>query len=237
MKTSKTTTSAALRIGPHTAPNFGRPLMPAELGSNHNGKMDIARKLIDSAKSAGADYVKFQSWSKDTIFSKKVYEDNYFVADDYRNRKDFTLEKIVEEYSISETQLLEMRQYCDKVGIGFASTPFSEREVDFLVDKLRADFVKIASMDLNNYVFLDYVARKGKPIILSTGLSTLAEIDKAVATIERAGNRQLAILHCVANYPPRDENLNLNNIDMLRDNFPDYPIGFSDHSLGSPIPL
>jgi sialic acid synthase SpsE len=212
------------------------PYIIAEVGSNHNGDMDLAKKLIDAAKKSGADCVKFQSWSKDTIFSKIKYEENVFLSDDYRNRDDYSLEKIVEEYSISEEQLIEMRDYSQKIGIDFTSTPFSKREVDFMVQNLNVDFIKIASMDLNNYQFLDYVARKGKPIILSTGLSTLAEIDKAVSVIEEAGNDQLIILHCVAIYPPKDKQVNLNNIDSLS-NLYQYPIGFSDHSIGTSIPL
>ena len=143
-----------------------RPYFIAELGSNHNGDMDLARKLIDSAKEAGADCVKFQSWSKDTIFSRKVYEDNYFLSDDYRDRDDYTLEQIVNEYSISADELLDMKKYADNIGIDFTSTPFSKDEVDFLVDEIKSDFIKVASMDLNNYPLLEYIAGKGKPIIL-----------------------------------------------------------------------
>lgn len=225
-----------LKLGKFEITNFGEPYVIAELGSNHNGDMDLAKKLIDSAKRSGAHAVKFQSWSKDSIFSKQVYEENYFLADDYRNREDHTLESIVEEFSISEQELIDMRDYCREVGIEFSSTPFSYEEADFLVDKLEASFIKVASMDCNNYPFLDYLARKGVPIILSTGLSTLSEIDRAIQTIEDAGNKDIAILHCVANYPPKDENVNLNNIEMLRDMYP-YPIGFSDHTIGTAIPI
>ena len=143
---------------------------------------------------------------------KKEDKENYFLADDYRNRTDTNLEKIVEEYSISEEELLKMKKFCEEVGIDFASTPFSKREVDFLVDVLQAPFIKVASMDLNNYPFLEYLAKKGKPMVISTGLSELYEIDKAVKTIEDAGNNQIAILHCVATYPPEDSDVNLNNI-------------------------
>ena len=213
-----------------------RPYIIAELGSNHNGDMELAKKLIDSAKSAGADCVKFQSWSKNTIFSKSNFKDNYFLTDDYRHRDDFTLEEIVEKFSISESQLIEMRNYAEKIDIDFTSTPFSKKEVDFLCDELKTDFIKIASMDLNNFQFLDYIARKKKPIVISTGLSSLDEINQAIETIEAAGNNNIVILHCVAIYPPADEIINLNNIDTLRKLYP-YPIGFSDHSLGTCITL
>jgi sialic acid synthase SpsE len=217
--------------------NYCEPYVIAELGSNHNGDMELAKKLILAAKEAGAHCVKFQSWSKDTIFSRKTYNDNYFIADDYRNRTDFTLEQIVEEFSISENELLDMKKFADEIGIDCSSTPFSEKEVDFLVDKMKTPFIKVASMDLNNYPFLEYIAKKNLPIVISTGLSELYEIDKAIRTIENAGNRLIVILHCVAIYPTPDSQVNLNNIKTLQTLYPDYPIGFSDHTLGTCVPL
>jgi N-acetylneuraminate synthase len=199
--------------------------------------MELARKLIVEAKQSGADCVKFQSWSKDSVFSKKKYEDNYFIADDYRDRSDFTLKEVVEEYSISEEELLEMKKFADDLGIDCTSTPFSKKEADFLVDKLHTPFIKVASMDLNNYPFLEYLAAKDKPMIISTGLSEVYEIDKAVQVIEKAGNTDIVILHCVATYPPVDYDVNLNNIKTLMNMYPDYPIGFSDHTIGTAIPL
>lgn len=217
--------------------NFCKPYIIAELGANHNGDMNLAKKLIIEAREAGADCVKFQSWSKDSIFTKKKYADNYFIADDYRGRDDFTLEKIVDAYSISEDELIEMKKFADEVGIDCTSTPFNKKEADFLVDKMETPFIKVASMDLNNYPFLEYLAKKNKPMIISTGLSELYEIDKAVKTIENAGNTQIVILHCVATYPPEDKDVNLNNIKTLMITYPNYPIGFSDHTLGTAIPL
>ena len=217
--------------------NFCKPYIIAELGANHNGDMKLARKLIIEAKESGADCVKFQSWSKDSVFAKQKYEDNYFIADDYRDRTDYTLEEIVEAYSISEDELLEMKKFADEIGIDCTSTPFNKKEADFLVDKMDTPYIKVASMDLNNYPFLEYLAKKGKPVVISTGLSELYEIDKAVKTIENAGNNQIVILHCVSTYPPIDSDVNLNNIKTLMNAYPDYPIGFSDHTLGTAIPL
>ena len=182
--------------------------------------MKLAKKLILEAKEAGADCVKFQSWSKNTLFSEIKY------------KNDKSLKKIVEKYSISEEELIEMKNFSMKWKIDCTSTPFS-KEVDFLIEKLNSPFIKVASMDLNNYPFLEYIASKGKPIILSTGLSELHEIDKAIKTIEKTGNNQIIILHCVATYPPEDLNLNLNNINTFKTIYPQYPIGFSDHTLGT----
>ncbi|WP_314069772.1 N-acetylneuraminate synthase family protein [Campylobacter showae] len=217
--------------------NFCKPYIIAELGSNHNGDMELAKRLIMQAKESGADCVKFQSWSKDTIFSRKKYEDNYFIADDYRNRTDYTLEEIVDAYAISEEELLEMKKFADEIGIDCTSTPFSKKEADFLMDKLNSPFIKVASMDLNNYPFLEYLAKKNRPMVLATGLSELYEIDKAIKTIENTGNKNIVILHCVSTYPPKDSDVNLNNITTLMKAYPDYPIGFSDHTLGTAIPL
>lgn len=217
--------------------NYCKPYIIAELGANHNGDMELAKKLIHQAKEAGADCVKFQSWTKDSVFARKKYEDNYFIADDYRNRTDYTLEEIVDAYSITEDELLDMKKLADEVGIDCTSTPFSKKEADFLIEHLDTPFIKVASMDLNNYPFLTYLAKKGKPIIISTGLSELYEVDKAIKTIENAGNNQIVILHCVSTYPPVDSDVHLNNIRTLMATYPDYPVGFSDHTLGTEIPL
>lgn len=209
----------------------------AELAANHNGDMEIAKKLIHESYKAGADCVKFQSWSKNSVFSKIKYQENHFIADDYRNRKDYTLESIVDAYSISENQLLEMKAYADSLGISMTSTPFSEKEADFLVDVLEAPFIKVASMDLNNLPFLSYLAKKKKPIVLSTGMGTLSEIDEAIRTIEDNGCDEIVILHCVAEYPPDDSLVHLRKMETLRKQYPQYKIGFSDHTLGTTITI
>ena len=136
------------------------PYIIAEIGSNHNGKFELCKKMIDAAKNSGANCVKFQSFTKNSIFSKKVYEDNYFIADDYRNRTDFTLEEIVDAYSLKQADLLKVRKYCEKIRIDFACTPFSIDEVDFLDAVINVDFFKIASMDCNNYEFIEYISKK-----------------------------------------------------------------------------
>lgn len=204
--------------------NFAAPYVIAELGSNHNGDMVLAEKLIRAAKEAGADCVKLQSWSKESLFSKGIYAGNE------------ALEKDIDKYATTKEQMLAMKSMADEVGIDLATSVFTEAEADFAADVLKAPFIKIASMDVDNYPLLAYVAKKGKPMVLSTGLSTLSEIDRAVETIEAAGNTQIVILHCVAQYPPQDHEVNLNNIASYQRLYP-YPIGFSDHSLGTAIPL
>lgn len=214
----------------------GKPYVIAEIGANHNGDIELAKKMIIEAKKCGADCVKFQSWDKNTIFSKKVYKDNYFLTDDYRNRKDYTLEEIVDKYHITKEDHKELNDYCKKIGIEFNSTPFSKKEVDLLVDELYVPFIKVASMDLNNIPFLKYIASKHKPVVLSTGLCGLNAICEAVECLEQNGCSEIVLLHCVSIYPPKDEEVNLNNIDMLRQNF-DYPVGYSDHTIGVVAPI
>ncbi len=216
--------------------NYSQPYIIAEIGANHNGDMVLAKKMIDEAKRCGADCVKFQSWSKESIFSKKVYEDNFFLRDDYRNRTDYTLEEIVDAYSIGKKEHLELKEYCDKVGIDFASTGFSKEEIDYLADILNVPFIKVASMDVNNIPFLKYIASKGKPVVISTGLCTLADILEAITCLEQNGCKEISILHCVSIYPPKDEEVNLNNMDTYRQLY-DYPIGYSDHTIGVIAPI
>lgn len=214
----------------------GKPYIIAEIGANHNGDMELAKKMIDTAKECGADCVKFQSWTKDSIFSKKVYEDNYFLNDDYRNRTDYTLEAIVDKYHIGAEQHKALKEYCDKVGIEFNSTPFSPGEVDLLVDELNVSFIKIASMDVTNIPFLKYIAKKGKPVVLSTGLCGLNDVAEAVECLRENGCDRIVLLHCVSIYPPLDDQVNLNNLDMLKINF-DCPVGYSDHTIGIVAPI
>ncbi len=218
------------------AKEFAQPYVIAEIGANHNGDMDLAVKMIDIAKRCGADCVKFQSWTKDSIFSRQVYEDNFFLKDDYRSRIDYTLEEIVDKYHISRQQHINLKRYCDSIGIDFASTPFSKPEVDLLADDLDIPFIKVASMDLNNIPFLKYIAKKGKPVVVSTGLCGLADAAEAVSTLKDNGCSSITLLHCVAIYPPQDYQVNLNNIDMLRMAF-NLPIGYSDHTLGTVAPV
>ncbi len=200
--------------------DFGQPYIIAEMGTNHNGNMQKAKQMICAAKESGCNCVKFQSWTSDTLYSRSVYEANPIAK------------RMVDRFSFSESQLWEAYEYCKELDISFSSTPYSKQEVDFLADICKVPYIKIASMDLNNYPFLKYVAKKMRPIILSTGMAEIEEIEKALETIYAIGNHQVCLLHCVAEYPPKIETINLNNIHTLRRQFPECPIGLSDHSPG-----
>ncbi len=211
--------SIKLRTG-RTLEDYSTPYIVAEVNSSHNGNVEVAKQMITAAAETGCNCVKFQSWSAESLYSQSYYKDNPIAK------------RIVSKFSLSAEQLKEMSEYAREKGIDFSSTPYSCEEVDYLIDECKAPFVKIASMDLNNLKYLRYVAKKDIPIVLSTGMSTIEEIKKAVKTIEAEGNRQICLLHCISIYPPETETIHLNNILGLRESFPDYPIGFSDHSHG-----
>lgn len=200
--------------------DYGRPYVVAEVNSSHNGSVDVAKQMIDAAAEAGCNCVKFQSWSAESLYSATYYSANPISK------------RIVQKFSLTPEQLKDMAAYCRTKKIAFSSTPYSRSEVDFLLDECGAPFVKIASMDSNNYPFLRYIAKKNCPIVLSTGMSTIEEVENAVNVIEEAGNSQVCLLHCISIYPPEVETIHLNNIRGLRSRFPNYPIGFSDHSHG-----
>lgn len=196
------------------------PYIVAEVNSSHNGSVDVAKQMVDAAVEVGCNCVKFQSWSAESLYSATYYKANPISK------------RIVDKFSLSTQELKGLAEYSINKGIDFSSTPYSRDEVDFLLDDCKAPFVKVASMDLNNYNYLRYIAMKGSPIVLSTGMSTIEEIRNAIHTIEETGNDQICLLHCISIYPPILNTIHLNNILGLREEFPKYPIGFSDHSHG-----
>lgn len=215
-------TEVVLRDNTYVA-NFTDPYIVAEINSSHGGSVELAKEMVSKAKEIGCDCVKFQSWSAESLYSKTYYDANPITK------------RIVQKFSLSEMQLLDIANYCHQIGIAFSSTPYSCEEVDFLLDKCNAPYIKIASMDINNYDYLHYIARKNVPIVLSTGMAEFDEIKKAVDIIEKAGNSKIILLHCISIYPAAVSTIHLNNIVMLREAFPDYPVGFSDHTLGTEI--
>lgn len=223
-----------MKLGNREVKDFSIPYIIAEIGANHNGDMNLAKKMIDSAKQCGCDAVKFQSWTPDSLVAQEEYDRNQ-QYDDSPKKHFGSLREMVEKYYLRPEQHIELKEYCDNTGITFFSTPFSIKESDFL-EELEVPFYKIASMDINNLLLLKHIAKKNKQIILSTGMATLAEIENAIETIETEGNHQITLLHCIAIYPPAYEDINLNNIPMLRQTF-GYPVGFSDHTIGISIPL
>ena len=205
----------------------------AEIGSNHNGDMELCKRIVDAAASSGADAVKFQSWSRQSLISRAEYDRNarYGRAD----KQLPTLEESVERYQLTPEQHREIAAYCRRRKITFFSSCFSTDEVD-LLEGLDVPAYKIASMDVNYLTLLEYVASKGRPVLLSTGMATLGEIERAMDALRRGGAREVVLLHCVSLYPSPPETVNLLNIKTLSNVF-DVPVGFSDHALGISIPL
>jgi N-acetylneuraminate synthase len=224
-----------IRLTPHKEVFNGcEPYVIAEIGANHNGDMELARRMIDSAKACGADAAKFQSWTPESLIAREEYERNQKYNDS--PKKHFgSLREMVEKYYLREDQHRKLKAYCEEIGIDFCSTPFSHDEAD-LINNMGVSYHKIASMDINNLELLRHVARFQKPILLSTGMATLAEIETALHTIEGEGNREIVLLHCISIYPPAYEDIHLRNITMLQQAF-GYPVGFSDHTIGISIPL
>lgn len=208
------------------------PYIIAEIGSNHNGDIPLAKRMIDEARRCGADAVKFQSWSDKTLISKAEYERNTTYAD--KKRHFGSLKEMVDAYQFTPEQHVEINDYCKQVGIHFMSSAFSPEEVD-LLSSLDVPAIKLASMDVTHPVLLEAAAKSGKPIILSTGLADMAEVATAVATLQESGCKELVLLHCISIYPPDYKDIHLNNMKTLETAF-NVPVGFSDHSIGTSVP-
>ncbi len=201
-----------------------KPYIIAEIGVNHEGSIDLAKRLIDEAKEGGADAVKFQSYKAETLASKD--SPSYWDTNEEPTTSQYKLFKKHDSFWLDEMK--ELKEYCDSVNIEFMSTPFDIASADFLNDLM--DVYKISSSDLTNKPFIEYICQFNKPIILSTGASNLYEIQEAVSWIDKYGN-PLALMHCVLNYPTPDKNANLGMILDLKQKFPNKIIGYSDHTL------
>lgn len=195
----------------------------AEIGNNHNGDYFLARKTIEAAANADADAVKFQKRFIDEVFTKEMQERPQ-VKDQIYGKTYGEYRKSLE---LDEDEFCKLKKVSEDLGLIFFATPFDTKSVDFL-ERVGVDVYKISSFDVTNLPLLDYVARKEKPIILSVGMSDLAEVDEAVETI-LCHNNQLVLKHCVAIYPAPDELLNLNVISTLKERFYPLPVGYSGH--------
>lgn len=208
-----------------------------EAGPTHNG-LNSAKKLVDIAVSAGADSIKFQM-----LYPERLMAKNHNVPFSYKILKKIDEQEIFEEKQeqlfdilnrrvLKKEEWIELKKYCDEKQIHFFSTAFYKEEVDFLVDDLKVDSIKIASADIDQLDFIKYCAKKNINIQLDTGSSDLHEIEKAIIAIEEEGNSNIIIHHCPSGYPARVESIHLNMIKTLKEMFPNYLIAFSDHTEG-----
>jgi N-acetylneuraminate synthase len=204
----------------------------AEAGVNHNGSLELAKQLIDIAVKAGVDAVKFQTFKAEKVVTPQAPKADYQLQSTDENESQFDMLRKLE---LSQEQHIELINYCLKQEIIFLSTPFDRESADFL-DELGIPLFKIGSGEITNLPFLEYVSSKGKPVILSTGMSYLSEVDEAVRVIRSSGCEQLALLHCVSNYPAAAQDVNLQAMHTMATAF-QVPVGYSDHTLGIEVSM
>ena len=204
-----------------------KPYLIAEIGVNHEGSLNKAIEMIDQAKRGGADAVKFQTYKADRLASTN--SPSYW---------DITKEKCSSQYELfkrhdkfNEDDFIKLKKHCDFVNIEFSSTAFDYISLDF-IDNL-VTFHKISSSDITNIPFIEKIAKKRKPILISTGASTLGEIDNAVNTIRQFGVEEICIMHCILCYPTSINSANLSMINSLKRTYPNNIIGYSDHTMPS----
>lgn len=211
----------------------GKPcFIVAEAGVNHNGDINVAKKLIDAAKEAGSDAVKFQIFKTERIVTKYAEKAEYQKQASSLDESQYDMIKKLE---LKDEDFKELYHYAERNDIIFLSSTFDTESVD-LLDNLGAPAFKIASGEITNFPLLHHIAEKKKPIILSTGMSTLDEIRDALKAIREKGSRDIILLHCVTSYPATIENANLRAMETLRRRFR-LPVGISDHTIGMTVPM
>lgn len=209
-----------------------RTCIIAEAGVNHNGDVAIAKKLCLAAKNAGADIVKFQTWITEKIITQNVKQADYQSENTGSNQSQFDMLK---KFELSYDDFREIKKYCDEIGITFASTADEQDSLDFLVD-LGIPFIKIGSGDIGNIPYLRYMGTKKMPVILSTGMSTLGDVEISIQALREGGAENIKLLHCTTNYPCPYNDVNLKAMDTLKTAF-GLDVGYSDHTEGIEVAI
>ena len=210
-----------VKLGKRKINSNTKPYIIAEIGVNHEGSINLAKKMIYLAKKAGADAAKFQSYKAETLASKN--SPAYWDLKKEKTKSQYELFKKYDSFTVYDYKKLS--QYCKKIGIDFISTPFDHESVDFLNPLV--PFFKISSSDITNIPLLKKISSKRKPIVLSTGASSINEIKNALNVLKP---NKVILMHCILNYPTKNENANLRMIKGLKKNFPKNIIGYSDHT-------
>lgn len=212
-----------------------KTLIIAEAGVNHNGDLYLAKKLIDAAADAGADYVKFQTFNSKKLVSKNAQKATY-QKENTGNTSEFQL-AMLQKLELSKEMHLELIKHCKLKNIKFLSTAFDLQSIDFL-NELNIDLFKVPSGEITNLPYLRKVGGLGKPIIISTGMSDLKEIEAAVNIVMNSGTKKsdITILHCNTEYPTPMQDVNLSAMQTIEETF-NIPVGYSDHTLGIEIPI
>lgn len=204
----------------------------AEAGVNHNGDITLAKRLIDAALNAGADAVKFQTFKADALVTFSAEKAEYQIKNTGTEESQYQMIKHLE---LSDQELQELFFYSQSIGIIFLSTPFDEGSVD-LLDELGVPAFKIPSGEITNIPLLKKIAEKKKPIILSTGMATLGEVEESVVSLHQYGAKEIILLHCTTSYPAPINSVNLLAMETLHNAFK-VPVGYSDHTQGITIPV
>jgi len=215
----------SFKVGGKIVGDGKKTFIIAEAGLNHNGSLSIAKKLIDNAKKAKCDAIKFQSFLPNSRVSKKVKSEKY--SEKIIGTQE-SINQLFSRLSLNFKTQKRIFDYAKKKKMFIFSTPFDFKSADFL-DQLGVSVFKIASADLVNLPLIEHVAKKNKPMIISTGMSTISEIDDAIETVRSTGNKNLAVLHCNSSYPSTHAEINLKFMNNLRSLY-QIPVGFSDHT-------
>lgn len=211
----------------------GRPcLVIAEAGVNHNGSLELALRLVQAAAAAGAEAVKFQTFRAQEVATAAAPKAQYQLA---RTEPGQSQLEMLERLELSRDDHLALMARCRELGLMFLSTPFDARSVD-LLDSLGLPAFKVPSGEITNLPLLAHIAAKGRPVILSTGMSSLEEVRRAVTILQEGGARGIALLHCVSNYPAQPQDVNLRAMATMAQAF-GLPVGYSDHTLGIEVAL
>ncbi|MGT2829357.1 N-acetylneuraminate synthase [Streptococcus hillyeri] len=205
----------------------------AEIGCNHNGDFQLAKKMVDVAVDCGVDAVKFQTFKADKLISKYAPKADYQKVT--TGTEDSQLE-MTRRLELSFEEYLELRDYCLSKGVDVFSTPFDMESLDFLISTDMPVY-KIPSGEITNLPYLEKIGQQKKKVILSTGMAVMSEVHQAVEILQANGTQDISILHCTTEYPTPYEALNLNVIHTLKEAFPELTIGYSDHSIGSEVPI
>lgn len=206
-------------------------LIIAEAGVNYNGNIDLAYQMVDKAKEAGADIVKFQTAHPENVIS--IYAEKAAYQKETTGTNESQLD-MVKKLMLRFEEFIPLKEYCDKTGITFLSTPFEIDAIHFLNDL--QNIWKIPSGEITNYPYLVEIARTGKPVIMSTGMSTLDEIDSALKLLSENGSGEISLLHCNTQYPTPFVDVNLRAMLTIREKF-GVRVGYSDHTPGIEIPI
>lgn len=204
----------------------------AEAGVNHNGDINLAKKLVEQAKRAGADYVKFQTFQPEKLVAYTAQKAEY--QQKATGNKESQLE-MLKKLALTQEEFCELKCYCDEQKIGFLSTPFDLDSIDFL-EKLNIPLWKIPSGEITNLPYLEKIGKTHKPVILSTGMSTMKEIQDALDILHVNGCLEVTVLHCNAEYPTAMQDVNLLAMHAIREQF-NVPVGYSDHTQGIEVPI